>query len=77
MYQIAQLNWTDSYETIVVGIGAADSIDEGLDTLFDGRVKALIQSGDLSTKTGEVTILPTFAGRRPVFYLSDLVNEMT
>ncbi|MCV9899774.1 leucyl aminopeptidase [Exiguobacterium sp. N5] len=62
MYQIAQLNWTDSYETIVVGIGAADSIDEGLDTLFAGRVKALIQSGDLSTKTGEVTILPTFAG---------------
>ncbi|WP_214885014.1 MULTISPECIES: leucyl aminopeptidase [unclassified Exiguobacterium] len=62
MYQIAQLNWTDSYETMVVGIGAADSIDKGLDTLFGGRVKALIQSGDLSTKTGEVTLLPTFAG---------------
>ena len=62
MYQIAQLNWADSYETIVVGIGAADAIDEGLDTLFNGRVKALIQSGDISTKTGEVTVLPTFAG---------------
>ncbi|WP_214693413.1 MULTISPECIES: leucyl aminopeptidase [unclassified Exiguobacterium] len=62
MYQIAQLNWTDSYDTMIVGIGAADSIDEGLDTLFGGRVKALIQSGDLSTKTGEVTLLPTFAG---------------
>lgn len=62
MYQIAQLNWTDSYETIVVGIGAADAIDEGLDALFNGRVKTLIQSGDISTKTGEVTVLPTFTG---------------
>lgn len=79
MYQIAQLNWTDSYETIVVGIGAADSIDEGLDTLFAGRVKALIQSGDLSTKTGEVTILPTFAGEttRVLFVGLGQRNDMT
>ena len=79
MYQIAQLNWTDSYETIVVGIGAADSIDEGLDTLFAGRVKALIQSGDLSTKTGEVTILPTFAGEttRGLFVGLGQRNDMT
>ncbi|VXB41723.1 putative cytosol aminopeptidase [Exiguobacterium sp. 8H] len=79
MYQIAQLNWTDSYETIVFGIGAADSIDEGLDTLFAGRVKALIQSGDLSTKTGEVTILPTFAGEttRVLFVGLGQRNDMT
>ena len=79
MYQIAQLNWTDSYETIVVGIGAADSIDEGLDTLFAGRVKALIQSGDLSTKTGEVTILPTFTGEttRVLFVGLGQRNDMT
>lgn len=79
MYQIAQLNWTDSYETIVVGIGAADSIDEGLDTLFGARVKALIQSGDLSTKTGEVTLLPTFAGEtaRVLFVGLGQRNDMT
>ncbi|WP_214703464.1 MULTISPECIES: leucyl aminopeptidase [unclassified Exiguobacterium] len=79
MYQIAQLNWTDSYETMVVGIGAADSIDKGLDTLFGGRVKALIQSGDLSTKTGEVTLLPTFAGEtaRVLFVGLGQRNDMT
>ncbi|QLQ21546.1 MAG: leucyl aminopeptidase [Paracoccaceae bacterium] len=79
MYQIAQLNWTDTYETIVVGVGAADSIDEGLDTLFGGRVKALIQSGDLSTKTGEVTILPTFTGEtaRVLFVGLHQRNDMT
>lgn len=79
MYQIAQLNWTDSYETIVVGIGAADAIDEGLDALFNGRVKTLIQSGDISTKTGEVTVLPTFTGEttRILFVGLGQRNDMT
>lgn len=62
MYRFTETDWTSSFETVVVGIGAADSIDEGLDALFNGRVKALIQSADISTKTGEISIVPTFDG---------------
>ncbi|WP_070328770.1 leucyl aminopeptidase [Exiguobacterium aurantiacum] len=62
MYQFAELDWTGSHDTVVVGIGAADAVEAGLDTLFNGRVKSLIQSADISTKTGEVSIVPTFEG---------------
>ena len=69
MYKIASLDWTTTYDTLVIGIGAADKVEEGLDALFNGRVKALIQAGDIATKTGELTLLPTFDGpiRRVLF----------
>lgn len=79
MYQVKDLDWNGSYDTIVVGIGAADTIDEGLDSLFNGRVKALIQSADISTKTGEVSIVPTFDGtvKRILFVGLGQRNENT
>ncbi|WP_214824999.1 leucyl aminopeptidase [Exiguobacterium algae] len=79
MYQIEQLDWTGSYDTLVVGIGAADSIDSGFDALYGGRVKSLIQSGDVSTKTGEVTVLPTFEGetKRVCFVGLGQRNDLT
>ncbi|WP_047376237.1 leucyl aminopeptidase [Exiguobacterium sp. ZOR0005] len=79
MYQVKDLDWTDSYDTIVVGIGAADTIDEGLDALYNGRVKSLIQSADISTKTGELSIVPTFEGtvKRILFVGLGQRNENT
>ncbi|MCT4782830.1 MULTISPECIES: leucyl aminopeptidase [Exiguobacterium] len=79
MYQVKALDWTGSYETIVVGIGAADTIEEGLDTLFNGRVKSLIQASDISTKTGEISIVPTFEGsvKRILFVGLGQRNENT
>ncbi|MEW8967158.1 leucyl aminopeptidase [Exiguobacterium alkaliphilum] len=79
MYQVKELDWNGSYETIVVGIGAADTIEEGLDTLYNGRVKSLIQTADISTKTGEVSIVPTFEGsvKRVVFVGLGQRNDIT
>lgn len=79
MYKFSETDWTGSYDTVVVGIGAADPIEEGLDALYNGRVKALIQSADISTKTGEVSIVPTFEGaiKRVLFVGLGQRNDLT
>lgn len=79
MYKFSETDWTGSYDTVVVGIGAADPIEAGLDALYNGRVKELIQSADISTKTGEVSIVPTFEGtiKRVLFVGLGQRNDLT
>ncbi|WP_214771188.1 leucyl aminopeptidase [Exiguobacterium sp. s39] len=51
-----------SVDVLVVGISGNQPLDERLQALYGDKLKEWVRQGDISTKRGELRLLPTLAG---------------